>query len=304
MPFLQRAAEAQVHRLVGFGEGAIDLDSPPGDPGLFGPGSAAWRVHSDFTAMMTGGIAALFLQMLHPRALAGVWDHSRWREDTYGRLKRTAQFVGGTTYGGMAEAERLVAKVRAIHAHVQGTLPDGTPYSADDPHLLAWVHVTEMRCFLEARRRYGPGALQPGDEDRYFAETAVIARKLGATRLPESLAAADAFLEAVWPELRFDERTRQVAAALLDQPAPNRAVAPAGRLLLRTGIALLPEWAARMHGFERPALGPASRLALRALAGTLRWAVRDGSAARGARRAAALDKPAPARHKAAAGETG
>src|SRR3954469_15546784 len=69
MAFLQRAIEAQVHRLVGFGEGATDLDNPPGDPGMFGPGSAAWRVHSDFTAMITGGIAALFLQMLHPRAL-------------------------------------------------------------------------------------------------------------------------------------------------------------------------------------------------------------------------------------------
>jgi uncharacterized protein (DUF2236 family) len=302
MAFLQRAIEAQVHRLVGFGEGATDLDTPPGDPGLFGPGSAAWRVHSDFTAMITGGIAALFLQMLHPGALAGVWDHSRWREDTLGRLKRTAQFVGGTTYGGTAEAERLIAKVRAIHAHVHGRLPDGTPYSAEDPDLLAWVHVTEMRCFLEARLRYGPGGLAPGDEDRYFAETAVIARKLGATRLPETLAQADAYLAVARGALRHDERTRQVAGALLVQSAPNPLVAPAGRLFLRAGIALLPDWAARMHGFERPALGPISGWALRRLAAGLRWAIRDGSPARGERRAAALDKAERARHKAAAGE--
>jgi uncharacterized protein (DUF2236 family) len=302
MAFLQRAIEAQVHRLVGFGEGATDLDGPPGDSGLFGPGSAAWRVHSDFTAMITGGIAALFLQMLHPRALAGVWDHSRWREDTFGRLKRTAQFVGGTTYGGTAEAERLIAKVRAIHAHVHGALPDGTAYSADDPHLLAWVHVTEMRCFLEARLRYGLGGLAPGDEDRYFAETAIVARKLGATSLPETLAEADAWLERVRPELRFDDRTRQVGGALRRQSAPNPLVAPAGRLFLRAGIALLPDWAARMHGFDRPALGPVSAWALRRLAGALRWAIRDGSPARGARRAAALDKPETPRHKAGSGE--
>jgi uncharacterized protein (DUF2236 family) len=298
MPFLQRAIEAQVHRLVGFGEGATDLDTPPGDPGLFGPGSAVWRVHSDFTAMITGGIAALFLQMLHPRALAGVWDHSRWREDTFGRLKRTAQFVGGTTYGGTAEAERLIAKVRAIHAHVHGTLPDGTRYSADDPDLLTWVHVTEMRCFLEARRRYGPGALEAGDEDRYFAETAVIARKLGATWLPETLAGADAYLDWVRGALRYDDRTRQVAGALLRQSAPNPLVAPAGRLFLRAGIALLPDWAARMHGFARPALAPLSAWALRRLAGALRWAIRDGSPARGARRAGALDNAGPPRQKA------
>jgi uncharacterized protein (DUF2236 family) len=302
MAFLQRAIEAQVHRLVGFGEGATDLDNPPGDPGLFGPGSAAWRVHSDFTAMITGGIAALFLQMLHPRALAGVWDHSRWREDTLGRLKRTAQFVGGTTYGGTAEAERLIAKVRSIHGHVHGALPDGTRYSADDPDLLAWVHVTEMRCFLEARLRYGPGGLETGDEDRYFAETAIVARKLGATWLPETLAEADAYLERVRPELRCDERTRQVAAALLTQSAPNPLVAPAGRLFLRAGIALLPNWAARMHGFERPALTPFSTWALRRLAGALRWGIRDGSPGRGARRAAALDNPQAPRQKAASGE--
>ena len=302
MAFLQRAIEAQVHRLVGFGEGATDLDNPRGDPGLFGPGSTAWRVHSDFTAMITGGIAALFLQMLHPRALAGVWDHSRWREDTLGRLKRTAQFVGGTTYGGTAEAERLIAKVRAIHAHVHGTLADGTPYSAEDPELLAWVHVTEMRCFLEARLRYGPGGLEPRDADRYFAETAIVARKLGATLLPETLAEADAYLERVRPQLRFDDRTRQVAGALLRQSAPNPLVAPAGRLFLRAGIALLPAWAAEMHGFSRTALTPLSAWSLRRLAGALRWAIRDGSPARGLRRAAALDKSGAPRHNAATGE--
>jgi uncharacterized protein (DUF2236 family) len=302
MAFLQRIIQGQVHRLVGFGEGATDLDNPPGDPGLFGPGSAAWRVHSDFTAMITGGIGALFLQMLHPRALAGVWDHSRWREDTYGRLKRTAQFVGGTTYGGTAEAERLIGKVRGIHAHVHGILPDGTPYSAEDPDLLAWVHVTEMRCFLEARLRYGPGALERGDEDRYFAETAVIARKLGATWVPETLGAAEDYLARVRPELRYEDRTRQVAGALLRQAAPNALVAPAGRLFLRAGIALLPDWAARMHGFERPALRPLSAWALRRLAATLRWAIRDGSPARGARRAGALDKPGARRQKAGAKE--
>ncbi|HEY0313984.1 MAG TPA: oxygenase MpaB family protein [Allosphingosinicella sp.] len=300
MSFLQRTIQGQVHRLVGFGEGATDLDNPPGDPGLFGPGSAAWRVHSDFTAMITGGIAALFLQMLHPRALAGVWDHSRWREDTFGRLRRTAQFVGGTTYGGTAEAERLIAKVLSIHAHVHGQLPDGTPYSADDPDLLTWVHVTEMRCFLEARLRYGPGPLLPGDEDRYFAETAVIARKLGAAWLPQTLAEADAYLAGVRPELRHDDRTREVASALRAQSAPNPLLALPGRLFLRAGIALLPEWAADMHGFTRPALGAPSTFALRRLASLLRWGIRDGSPARGARRLGLpLDNLTAPRQKAA-----
>src|SRR3546814_16608248 len=71
-----------------FGSGEVDLALPAGDPGLFGPDSAAWRVHRDFNAMMIGGVSALLLQMLHPGVLAGVWDHSNFRSDMLGRLRR------------------------------------------------------------------------------------------------------------------------------------------------------------------------------------------------------------------------
>ena len=71
------------------GSGGLDYDHPVGDPGLFGPDSATWRVHSDFPGMLAGGLAALMLQTLHPLALAGVWDHSNFREDLVGRLRRT-----------------------------------------------------------------------------------------------------------------------------------------------------------------------------------------------------------------------
>src|SRR3546814_1407165 len=93
MESIREAIEKQVHRLVGFGSGEVDLDLPAGDPGLFGPDSAAWRVHRDFNAMMIGGVSALLLQMLHPGVLAGVWDHSNFRSDMLGRLRRTAQFI-------------------------------------------------------------------------------------------------------------------------------------------------------------------------------------------------------------------
>src|SRR3546814_1166840 len=83
------------------------------------------------------------LQMLHPGVLAGVWDHSNFRSDMLGRLRRTAQFISGTTYGSREQALALISRVKAIHDHVHGQLPDGTPYSAHDPDLLTWVHVTE-----------------------------------------------------------------------------------------------------------------------------------------------------------------
>ena len=101
--------------------------------GLFGPHSVAWRVHGDVTSMLVGGIAALLLQMLHPAVLAGVWDHSNFQTDLHGRLRRTARFIALTTYGGRAEAETAIARVRRIHESVQGLLANGTAYSANDP---------------------------------------------------------------------------------------------------------------------------------------------------------------------------
>lgn len=273
--------QGQVHRLVGFGDGAVDLRRPLGDDGLFGPGSAAWVVHGDFTAMMAGGVAALLLQMLHPGALAGVWDHSNFRRDMLGRLRRTAQFISGTTYGATATAETLIAKVRGIHDRVAGTLPDGTPYSANDPDLLTWVHVAEVASFLAAHRRHRDPAYPAAEQDRYLAEYAVVAEKLGATDVPGTRAAVDAYFAAIRPQLRADHRTREVARALLHQQPASRAMAAAQTLLMEGGIDLLPDWAARMHGLERPAVGrPAVRAGMAGIGSVLRWALRDGSAKR------------------------
>src|SRR4051794_34480195 len=82
--------------------------------GLFGPSSVVWRVHGDLTSMMVGGVTALLLQMLHPAVLAGVWDHSRFRGDMIGRLRRTARFIAVTSYGTRDEAEAAIAKVRDV----------------------------------------------------------------------------------------------------------------------------------------------------------------------------------------------
>src|SRR5699024_3489514 len=105
-------------------------------------------------AMLVGGVGALLMQTLHPLALAGVWDHSNFRRDMLGRLRRTASFITGTTYGGRETADQLIDRVRRIHVPVVGTAPDGRPYSADDPGLLTWIHVAEMSSFLRAYQRY------------------------------------------------------------------------------------------------------------------------------------------------------
>src|SRR5260370_40337571 len=109
------------HLTSGGGGPSLDYSSPPGDPGLFGPDAVCWKVHADFTSMMAGGVSALLLQALHPLALAGVWDHSSFREDIHGRLGRTATFIAGTTFGSPADALALIERVKAIPRHLRGT---------------------------------------------------------------------------------------------------------------------------------------------------------------------------------------
>ena len=272
MSDLRSSIAGQVRGWVGSGE--INLTRPPGDDGLFGPGSAAWDVHGDFTAMMIGGISALLLQMLHPGALAGVWDHSDVRGDMSGRLKRTAQFLSITTFGSTAAAEAMIARVRAVHDRVTGTLPDGTPYSASDPDLLAWVHVAEADSFLRAHLRYKDPLMPRARQDRYFEEMARVAAKLGAPDVPRSRHAAERYLEAMRPALRFDARTRAVQEAVLRQRSPHAALAPATTLMLQAGVDMLPAWARAMHRLDVPLPGrPVVRLGALGVGRVLRWAL-------------------------------
>ena len=218
--------------------------------GLFGPHSVAWRVHGDVTGMLTGGLAGLMLQMLHPRVLAGVWDHSQFRTDMSGRLRRTARFIARTTYGSREEAEKSIALVRSIHGRVRGVLPDGTPYCANDPDLLAWVHVTETTTFLAGYIRYADPGLPAAARDRYFAEMAQMGEALG-----------------------YDERTREISRLLLNQAPASPATEPVQALARQAGLDLMPEWARRMHGVQMPwPARPLVRAGTLGVARTLRWA--------------------------------
>lgn len=269
----RRALGGRLRTLVG--SGTQDLSRPDGDDGLFGSDSVAARVHGDFTAMMAGGIASLLLQMLHPAALAGIWDHSDFRRDRHGRLRRTAQFIAVTTYGATVAAEAQIARIRRIHETVEGVLPDGTRYAASDPALLRWVHVAETWCFLAAHRRYVAPAMPATEQDRYCAEMAIVAERLGATEVPRTRAALDAALRATRPALRYDARTAVVAQALLAaEPSP---LAPMQAVLVEGAVDLLPPWARAMHGLDRPALAaPVVRLGVAGLGQVLRWALRPG----------------------------
>lgn len=241
--------------------------------GLFGQQAVAWQVHGDVTSMMIGGVSSLLLQMLHPAVLAGVWDHSNFRSDMHGRLRRTARFIALTTYGGADEARALIDRVKRIHTAVSGTLPDGSRYRADDPHLLAWVHVTETLSFLSAWIRYAEPAMSAARQDRYFAEVAQIGIALGADPVPTSRLEAEQFVVDMRPELRSDARSRTVADLILSQQIGQPMLAPALGLTLRAGVDLLPPWAQSMHGLNPSVMGRhATRAGAFTLASTLRWA--------------------------------
>jgi uncharacterized protein (DUF2236 family) len=285
MESLRRQIEKQVHSLTGASLGVLDLDQPRGDAGLFGPESMVWEVHADFTAMMVGGVSALLLQMLHPLALAGVWDHSTFRQDMIGRLRRTSLFIAGTTYGGQHDAEQLIDKVRTIHLQVVGSAPDGRPYAASDPHLLTWVHVSEVSQFLAGYLRYVNPQLAVTEQDRYYREVALIAERLGAQDVPKSRQAISSYLERMRPQLLCDERTREVVRLLHAAPVPSILAKPFGKLMMQAGVDLLPDWASDLLGERQPAWRrPLIRSSVQRTATLLRWAIRNSAAQRAQRR--------------------
>jgi len=267
-------------------KGGIDYDHPEGDAGLFGPDSVTWRIHADFAGMLSGGLCALMLQTLHPRALAGVWDHSNFRTDLIGRLRRTTAFVGGTTYAPTMAAHQLVDRVKAIHGKVRGTTADGAAYGADDPDLLTWVHVTEMYSFLAGYRRYRRRDLHAGIADRYYDETRRVAEALGARDVPGSEAAVEAYFAERQMELRFDERSREVLTVLAAIELPVPMAGLSRELFLGAGAALLPAWAIEKldRSPRQRAEAQFAAAALRGLAPVFRGALSEGVAARSCRR--------------------
>jgi uncharacterized protein (DUF2236 family) len=245
---------------------------PASPDALFPMGSVIRRVHGDVTSMMVGGIAALLTQMLHPKALAGVWDHSDVHADMLGRLRRTARFIATTTYAHRDSALAAIAKVKAIHEAVGGTAPDGSAYRATDPWLLAWVHVAGAINFLDAWRRYAEPGMSKADQDIYFAESGVIARMLDADPVPRTRTEAERLIREFRHELHADERARTFRDLVLKVPARSVAEIPVQALLMNAAVDLMPPFAREMHGLAPPILPPIVRGATYGLASTIRWA--------------------------------
>ena len=271
----QQLAQAVRDRIAGpeFREAHEQIWYTPG-PRWFTEEDPIWRVHAD-TAMFVGGIRALLLQSLHPVAMLGVSQHSGFRGDPWGRLQRTSRFLATTTYGTIADAERSIRIVRAIHGRVKGTTPSGREYRADDPHLLGWIHVAEVDSFLAAFQVFGSAPLTPVEADDYVRQSGFVAEQLGVVDPPQTVADVDGLLADYRPELKLTPAASEAAELLLKDP-PLSGPQKLGYALLAAGaVSLLPPWARAM--LLLPTLPAADRLVARPLTrsalGTIRWAL-------------------------------
>lgn len=231
------------------------------------------KVHTD-ASMFIGGMRALLFQSLHPLAMAGVAQHSDYRNDPWGRLQRTADFLAATTFGPADLAQQTIDRIRTVHTRVVGTASDGRAYSASDPHLLRWVHVAEVDSFLRAYQAYGADSLTAEEADGYVEDMAVIARALGVPAPPTSVQGLRDQLAMYRYELKGTAESADVAKyLLLEPPLPIASRIPYS-LISASAIALLPVWA--RAELRLPYLPIAEKLVVKPIgqfvSSTIRWA--------------------------------
>ena len=241
----------------------------PADDGLFGRRSIVWRVNRD-RCFPLAGMRSLMIQALHPLAMAGVAQHSGWRQDPFGRLAATSSYLLTTTYGDTDSALAAAAWVRKIHTHVRGIDPEtGLPYSAEDPSLLLWVHAGMVESIVTVVQRYGR-VLDAGDADRYVAEMVRFAEIVGvpAEQVPSSVASLRTYIESV--ELRqATPAARNAIGVVLDPPDLDAEMQDLWHDLAQVAVGTLPDWAREMYGFAAPPAELMEREPVRQLLGAL-----------------------------------
>ncbi len=241
----------------------------PKDGGLYGPKSIVWRVHRD-RSFPLAGVRSLMIQALHPLAMAGVAQHSTWRQDPFGRLAATSSYVLTTTYGDTASALAAAEWVRKIHTHVRGTDPEtGLPYSAEDPDLLLWVHAGMVESIVTIVQRYGR-QLTDADADTYVREMVRFAEIVGvpAGQVPAAVSSLRQYIESV--QLRqATPAAKESIGIVLDPPGLEPEQRELWHDLGQVAIGTLPDWAREMYGYPMPPAELLEREPVRQLLGAM-----------------------------------
>lgn len=254
------------------------------DIGFFGPGSAPWVVHGGM-ATMVAGIRALLMQTLHPGAMAGVHDWSRYKEDPLGRLAGTIQWLITVTFADTIVARAESARVSGFHERVKGTYIDAQgierDYSAGDPELLYWVHVVFTDAFLGCHETWGSPI--PGGSDRYVKDWAIAGELVGVVNPPRSENELRAAMHRFNADgiLKHDERVEETVAFLRNPPL-RRSMIPFYRVLFAGAVASIPLEYRAVLGLKRP-WWPAITLT-RLILGILRWVLGPSSTSEDAAR--------------------
>lgn len=230
------------------------------DAGYFGPGSAVWHVNGGIPVIVAG-VRALLMQTLHPGAMAGVHDHSRYADDPLGRLAGTVRWVVTTTFGSTQTVGQETSRVSRLHDRVKGTYPSAqdsqleSSYSAKDQDLVAWVHIVFTDAFLAAHRQWGDTipSTAPGEsgEDSYVREWAVAGELMGLDTPPRSRAELQRALDDFTPVLRADERVKEALQFLTKPPLPGQARIPYA-IMVGGAIATMEPRYRAMLGLARP----------------------------------------------------
>ena len=226
----------------------VDFTAPAGASALFAPDSVTWRVMKNPLALLIGGVAGVILELAEPRVRTGVWEHTRFREDPVGRMKRTGHAAMATIYAPADTARALIAAVVRRHAVVSGETPAGAAYAANDPELLTWVQATAVFGFLEAYRRF-VAPLSPAECDRFHAEGAPAAALYGADGAPRSTLELESLFTRMNKALERSDIVFEFLAIV--HKAPILPARPLQSLAIRAAVEITPPWARDILGLDK-----------------------------------------------------
>lgn len=276
---LQRAANGLIEsfRLVVTGATLSMFEHAPyplqhtldhrGDPGLLGPGCVSWRLIAD-PAAFVGGLRGLLIQAAHPEVVAGVDQHSRYRDDPLGRLSRTSAYVTATTFGAQPEVQKAVDRVRSVHRRVKGVSGRGIPYDAADPGHSAWVHNALTDSFLTTNQRYSDFPLTMVEADRFVEEQTRIGALLDSDPMPATAAELSGWITD-HPDIAPSSEMEDVVDFLTDPPL-SAGVKTGYRILFQAAVTTLP---ARLQETLALRPKPGAEAVGRGAVRSLRWAL-------------------------------
>ncbi len=248
IPFLHDWMETSTRDyLRPIGAPPIDFAHPPGEAALFAPGSLTWRVFKNPIVLFIGGLAAVIIELAEPAVRTGVWEHSTFRSDPVGRLRRTGLATMVSVYGPRSVAEAMIARVVQMHDGVTGTTPMGRAYHANDAELLTWVYATAGFGFARAYSRY-VAPLNVEAMDALLEEGSPAAYLYGASTVPHSQTGLQLLFESMKERLEPSPLIFEFIEIMREAPAFPAALRPLQRMFVRAAVEIAPTWLRRRLG--------------------------------------------------------